>query len=191
MLYLYAKRLSGNILTLFSFALAMTAERPSVHILLRLLAVQQRTPQHPEFPQPALYELIMSLSLLLASPFFRDQASLAAYTIDLIALFSDFLSDETRSRCVRTLREHHHVSDPQLCFVLGYPEDVHDEWLQLITGLSIGGGAKTSENAPSSVTAPQPFPLRRWEMMQDATPVMGENDTSLSLALFGARKSCM
>jgi len=33
-----------------------------------------------------------------------------------------------------------------------------------------------------------PFPLRRWEIMPDPTPVMGENDTSLSLGLFGARK---
>ncbi len=33
-----------------------------------------------------------------------------------------------------------------------------------------------------------PFPLRRWEIMPDPTPVMGENDTSLSLGLFGARR---
>lgn len=33
-----------------------------------------------------------------------------------------------------------------------------------------------------------PFPLRRWEIMSDATPMVGDNDTSLSLGLFGARK---
>lgn len=33
-----------------------------------------------------------------------------------------------------------------------------------------------------------PYVLRRWEVMSDATPSMGDNDTSLSLALFGARK---
>lgn len=33
-----------------------------------------------------------------------------------------------------------------------------------------------------------PFPLRRWEIMSDATPMVGDNDTSLSLSLFGARK---
>ena len=36
-----------------------------------------------------------------------------------------------------------------------------------------------------------PFPLRRWEMVQDATPIIGENDTCLSLSLFGARKSVL
>ena len=33
-----------------------------------------------------------------------------------------------------------------------------------------------------------PYVLRRWEVMSDATPSMGDNDTSLSLGLFGARK---
>jgi mediator of RNA polymerase II transcription subunit 12 len=33
-----------------------------------------------------------------------------------------------------------------------------------------------------------PYQLRRWEIFSDPTPVMGENDGSVSLALFGARK---
>ena len=33
-----------------------------------------------------------------------------------------------------------------------------------------------------------PYQLRRWEVFSDPTPVMGENDGSLSLGLFGARK---
>jgi mediator of RNA polymerase II transcription subunit 12 len=33
-----------------------------------------------------------------------------------------------------------------------------------------------------------PYPLRRWEMLGEPTPNIGENDTSLSLTLFGARK---
>ncbi|KAI6802374.1 hypothetical protein KC360_g846 [Hortaea werneckii] len=34
-----------------------------------------------------------------------------------------------------------------------------------------------------------PYAIRRWEIMPDSAPVMGENDTSLSLGLFGARKA--
>ncbi|KAI7642069.1 hypothetical protein KC319_g13215, partial [Hortaea werneckii] len=34
-----------------------------------------------------------------------------------------------------------------------------------------------------------PYVIRRWEIMPDSAPVMGENDTSLSLGLFGARKA--
>ena len=33
-----------------------------------------------------------------------------------------------------------------------------------------------------------PYQLRRWEIFSDPTPVMGENDGSLSLGLFGARR---
>jgi len=33
-----------------------------------------------------------------------------------------------------------------------------------------------------------PYPIRHWEILPDAAPVLGENDTSLSLSLFGARR---
>ncbi|KAK4495399.1 hypothetical protein PRZ48_013730 [Zasmidium cellare] len=41
---------------------------------------------------------------------------------------------------------------------------------------------------PMGETKTVPYPLRRWEIMSDATPTVGDNDTSLSLTLFGARK---
>ncbi|KAK5008330.1 hypothetical protein LTR28_004130 [Elasticomyces elasticus] len=57
----------------------------------------------------------------------------------------------------------------------------------------------SARGAPAAVAAAQaraaerqlkivPFPIRRWEILPDATPVAGENDTSLNLALFGARR---
>ena len=33
-----------------------------------------------------------------------------------------------------------------------------------------------------------PFVMRRWEMLSESTPIVGENDTSLSLTLFEAIK---
>ena len=33
------------------------------------------------------------------------------------------------------------------------------------------------------------FPVKSWELLADPTPGMGENDTSLSLTLFAARKA--
>ena len=50
------------------------------------------------------------------------------------------------------------------------------------------GWPHTGPNRPPGDTVVTPFALRRWEVMPDSTPVMGANDTSLSLALFGARK---
>jgi len=34
----------------------------------------------------------------------------------------------------------------------------------------------------------QPFTTKPWEMLVDATPSVGANDTALSLGLFGARR---
>jgi mediator of RNA polymerase II transcription subunit 12 len=49
--------------------------------------------------------------------------------------------------------------------------------------------AKSVVRAPQSVEMRYtPYPLRTWEVMPDPTPVMGENDCSISLGLFGARK---
>ncbi|TKA23920.1 hypothetical protein B0A50_06425 [Salinomyces thailandicus] len=56
-------------------------------------------------------------------------------------------------------------------------------------------GTPTSTSSPSrpqqhpvAEWKTQPYPLRSWEIMADATPVMGENEASVSLCLFGARK---
>ena len=67
-----------------------------------------------------------------------------------------------------------------------------------------GGGGQASSSSslvsnnpskeppqPQSTTSSHPFTLHRWEMVQDATPVIGDNDTSLSLAFFGARKAVL
>lgn len=58
-----------------------------------------------------------------------------------------------------------------------------------------GSSAAASRIPPSPAARQQttevkltPFPLRNWEIVPDSTPVMGENDTAVSLGLFGARK---
>ncbi|KAL9029999.1 MAG: hypothetical protein Q9196_001829 [Gyalolechia fulgens] len=53
-------------------------------------------------------------------------------------------------------------------------------WLQMVT-----------KKAPGGKAAQRPFPVRKWETMPDATPLMTENDTSVSLTLFGARKAVL
>jgi mediator of RNA polymerase II transcription subunit 12 len=52
----------------------------------------------------------------------------------------------------------------------------------------MGMNAATPGFAPASEVKVVPYPLRRWEIMSNATPTVGDNDTSLSLTLFGARK---
>lgn len=157
----------------------------SIDVLVFLLIIHQSTIQHPRFSQSALFQVLIFLSRLLIHPFLAFHPTLPSYVFDTIALLSDSLSDDTRTRCIRTLRDYHHSQDPRLRFIFGYPETVSNQWLQLVTKSS------TSAEAKSDGLTMQPYSLRRWEMMQDATPVSTENDTSLSLTLFGARKSVL
>ena len=157
----------------------------SIEVLIFLLIIHQSAIQHPKFPQSTLFQILVSLSRLLIHPFLAFHPTLPSYVFDTLALLSDSLSDDTRMRCIRTLRDHYHSQDPRVQFIFGYPEIVNGEWLQLITRSST-----TPETKPDGVTV-QPYSLRRWEMMQDAMPVSTENDTSLSLTLFGARKSVL
>ncbi len=157
----------------------------SIDILISLLIIHQSTMQHPRFSQSALFQVLVSLSRLLIHPALGFHPILTSYVFDTLNLLSDSLSDDTRTRCIRTLRDHHHSQDPRLRFIFGYPETVNNGWLQLVTKSS------TIAEAKSEGVTMQPYSLRRWEMMQDATPVSTENDTSLSLTLFGARKSVL
>ena len=158
----------------------------SIDILIFLLIIHQSTIQHPRVSQSALLQILISLSRLLIHPFLAFHPTLPSYLFDTLALLSDSLSEDTRMRCIRTLRNHHHHSqDWRLQFIFGYAETVDSEWLRLVTKSSTMGEAK------SEGVMMQPYSLRRWEMMQDAMPISTENDTSLSLTLFGARKSVL
>lgn len=157
----------------------------SIDVLISLLIMHQSTIQHPRFSQSALFQILISLGRLLINPFLAFHPTLPTYVFDTLAFLSDSLSEDTRTRCIRTLRDHHHWQDPRLKFVFGFPETVDSAWLQLVTKSS------TIAEAKSEGVLMQSYSLRRWEMMQDATPVSTENDTSLSLTLFGARKSVL
>ena len=163
-----------------------------IDVVLRLLTIHQTTIQHPKFSQNTLYHIIMPLALLLIHPLLTSHPNLSNQIFDVLSLLSDSLSDDNRSRCIRALRDYHQTRDPRLRFIFGYAETVEKEWLQLVTkSTSAANETKAEGTAAATSTSTLPYSLRRWEMMQDATPVATENDTSLSLTLFGARKSVL
>lgn len=163
----------------------------SIDVILRLLTIHQSTIEHPKFSQNTLHQIIMSLALLLIHPLLTSHPDLSNRLSDVLSILSDSLSDDNRSRCIRALRDHYQTRDPRLRFIFGYAETVEKEWLQLVTKSPSPTDAKAEGAATAATTSTIPYPLRRWEMMQDATPVATENDTSLSLTLFGARKSVL
>jgi len=169
----------------------------SIDILLRLLLIHQSTLQHPKFSQSTLTRLLVTLSLLLINPILSTHPTLPSYIYDTLASLTDLQTEETRLRCIRILRDQQRTKEPCLVFLFGYSESIENEWLQLVTNpTSTASELKPTGPATGSVvtaktTTMQLFPLRRWEMMQDATPLVTENDTSLSLTLFGARKAIL
>ena len=166
----------------------------SLDVLLRLLLIHQPTLQHPKFPQSILARLLTSLSMLLINPAVSSHPILPSYIFDTLAILTDLQTEETRSRCIRTLRDQQRTKDPRLLFLFGYTESIENEWLQLVpnpNSTASDARATGPAIAGSATPATQAFPLRRWEMMQDATPLITENDTSLSLTLFGARKAVL
>lgn len=162
-----------------------SADFSSIDILLRLLTVHQAAVHCARLSESSLVKLLVTLSLFLTHQSFSSYPRISEHVLDVLALLTESLSDETRSQCVRVLRDHHRLRDPRLLFLFGYSENSEGEWLQLITNPLLVIGAKTAR-ATESI---QQFPVRKWEMMQDTTPLVTENDTSLSLTLFGARKT--
>jgi len=162
-----------------------------VNVLLRLLTANQSTMQHPKFPQATLCLILLSLSVFLIHPSLSKQPNLIDYVHDVLNILSDLLNDESRTHCLSTLRDHYNTRDPRLRSLFDSAETT-EEWLQLVTDAPARPESKVPVIAGAvSKPATQHFSLRRWEMMQDATPLMGENDASLSLTLFGARRSVL
>lgn len=164
-----------------------------IDVLLRLMNMHQNMLRHPTLSSTTLPHLVLDLSLLLISPALTSQATLSVHIFDTVALLSDHLSFEARSLCIRTLRDQYQLRDPRLQFLIGYCDSSADSWLHLVTSISAtrSGPSRSRSKSETATTTSAPFPLRRWEMIEDASLIVGENDTALSLSLFGARKAIL
>jgi len=79
------------------------------------------------------------------------------------------LSEEARAQCTKFMKDKTH--EPRFRYLFGYQE---------------GSGNRLHVAQRDKLF---PFHIRRWEILSEPTPNVGENDTSLSLTLFRARKS--
>jgi mediator of RNA polymerase II transcription subunit 12 len=113
--------------------------------------------------------LLMLSALLLDFQCSSDKTkALLSRVFDVALLLVDDLPEDSRIQCIRILKER--TSDPALRYIFGYRTPA-THWLQL--------------QQKGKLT---PYPLRRWEILSEPTPNVGENDTSLSLTLFKARR---
>ncbi|RDW77406.1 hypothetical protein BP6252_05459 [Coleophoma cylindrospora] len=143
--------------------------------------------------------LALSALLLELAAFDSDDqviSRLIERMFDLTILMVDTLPDDLRLQCIRGL--HQNTWTKQLRYIFSFAPNPSD-WLILsqkdksgISGAQAGSATPTGA-ANESRTADKEklvhFPLRRWEMLGVGSGLGCENDTSLSLTLFGARKS--
>ncbi|KAI9641080.1 RNA polymerase II mediator complex subunit [Ciborinia camelliae] len=109
---------------------------------------------------------------------------------DLVLSMVDVLPDDIRQQCGRNFREAaSHSIISYIYSIMAAPSD----WLCVYQGgalKNVAAGRNGSNTTTDHGKEPRlfPFMMKRWEMLGEPTPNMGENDTSLSLTLFASRK---
>lgn len=90
------------------------------------------------------------------------------------------------------LEDRHRHQDADLVSIFGLSSSTEEKWLQFTNDALCGPEARHPSTVGSELRlGTRNFSLRRWEMMQDATPFLGDNDARLSLTLFETRKSVL
>lgn len=112
-------------------------------------------------------------------------AALIEHTFDLALILADGLPEDLRLQCIRSLQDT--TCNPQISYILSIAANP-TEWLMLSQKEKAPVIPGANAAAPAEKEKLTPFVLRRWEMLGEPTPNVGENDTSLSLTLFGARR---
>ncbi|KAI8632755.1 transcription mediator subunit Med12 [Xylariaceae sp. FL1651] len=118
--------------------------------------------------------------------------NLGPRVFDIALVLVDNLPEDARMQCVRAVKDH--TADPRLRYLFSFTPDpaenlmlahrekppvgIHERRMMAMNLLGMG-------MPPEKLT---PFAFRRWEILNEPTPNVTENDTSLSLTLFDARK---
>ncbi|KAI2617167.1 hypothetical protein GGR54DRAFT_649116 [Hypoxylon sp. NC1633] len=118
-------------------------------------------------------------------------SNLGQRAFDIALALVDSLPEDARLQCVRAVKDA--TADPRIRYLFSFapnpaedlmlahrekpPPGIHER-----RAMAMGMGVSM---IPEKLS---PFVFRRWEILNEPTPNVGENDTSLSLTLFDARK---
>lgn len=150
----------------------ITLLQRGLFIMLRFIKIQSVVMDSSKSGSEMRSRILLSLSAILLEghKYSGDTGhdSFLAKVFDVAILLVDDLPDEARLQCLRLLKEK--ASNVIIRYLFGYsaPSTGH---LQLYQKGKL-----------------VPYPLKRWEILSEPTPNVGENDTSISLTLFQARK---
>jgi mediator of RNA polymerase II transcription subunit 12, fungi type len=119
--------------------------------------------------------------------------ALGQRAFDLALVLVDSLADDARLQCVRAVKDS--TSDPRLRYLFSFaPNPAENIMLahreKPPPGMGINERRAMAFGLGMGMLPERlsPFVIRRWEILSEPTPNVGENDTSLSLHLFEARK---
>lgn len=126
------------------------------------------------------------------------RSNLSQQIFDLALIIADSLPDDARTNCARAVLSPDSpstppTSDPRLRYLFSWsPAAEENLMLAPRNKLSMQGGstrtAMLGVPGPSGQDKLVPFGYKRWEVLNEPTPNVGENDTSLSMTLFEAIK---
>lgn len=157
-----------------------SAEQSRLFILLCVILLHE-----PLFLNPPLLEFIFDVAGELADS--ESSLFLIAHGFNTIPLTQDSdLTDEVRLKCFRFFRDRTH--HPRIRYLLSSASE--DDAANNALHITQPQPASITSTAATSISHPKtiPFHLRRWELLPDPASTLGENDTSLSLKLFNARR---
>ena len=133
----------------------------------------------------------------------EESGSIGQQILDIAIVLIDGLPDDLRAQCAKSVlflpgatATTKMTSDPRLYYLFSAAHPTAAENLKLAhrdksampySATARGIGAMYGIG-PTSTEKLSPFLLRRWEILSEPTPNVGENDTSLSLGLFEAIK---
>jgi len=111
---------------------------------------------------------------------------------DTLALISEWCSYESQLHCLQILQNQGISVNRSLYHLFGSPVLTHDFDLRRSNGEKCIVSSNMQEGIEAQsgrqILHASMISLRRWEMIQDATSSRAENDTMLSLSLFGAKR---
>ncbi|KAI1329912.1 transcription mediator subunit Med12 [Xylariaceae sp. FL0255] len=118
-------------------------------------------------------------------------SNLGPRIFDIALVLVDSLPDDARLQCVRAVKDH--TIDPRLRYLFSFAPDPAENFMlahrdKPPTGIQERRALAMSMTMGMPLEKLTPFVFRRWEILNEPTPNVGENDTSLSLTLFDARK---
>ncbi|KAK6353406.1 RNA polymerase II mediator complex subunit [Orbilia brochopaga] len=154
--------------------------RSWVTLFLRIVALHRTEFRVPKTSLVEQGRMVVGLCALLENKHVQKDEFMFEMALDIACALVDEMSEESRQQLRRFLRRKYHV--PQICYLLGGVE----AWTMNGVTTAVSGTSEWMRGLSRGRLVD--FPVKPWEQVSDPTPMAGDNDTSLSMGLFHARK---